>query len=196
MIGGRRCELPRPRVWRLVLCVLAFVLAPLSALRAQPASSFNAAEAQVQAAYVYKFIGFVEWPQEVFAAPDQALVIGVLGADDIAEELEGLLSARKPERRPLAVRRFSHDEAIAAQVLVVGTLDRPVLNRVLDQVRGAPVLVISRDRLADAPEVMINFITLKQRVRFEVALEPATRSRLRLSALMLSVAHKVTGDGP
>lgn len=196
MIAGRRCEPPRPRAWRLVLCVLVFVFAPLSVLRAQSASQMNAAEAQVQAAYVYKFIGFVEWPQEVFATPDQALIIGVLGADDIAEELEGLLSARKTERRPLSVRRFGHDETIAAHVLVVGTLDRPVLKRVLDQVRGTPVLVVSRDRLADAPEVMINFITLKQRVRFEVALAPVTRSRLRLSALMLSVAHKVTGDAP
>jgi len=39
---------------------------------------------------------------------------------------------------------------------------------------------------------MINFVSAGARVRFDVALPPAERSRLRISARLLSVARKVT----
>lgn len=186
---------PRVQASRLALAI-AWLAILFSSASAQPAGAANAAEAQVQAAYIYKFIGFAEWPEGTFSTPDEPLVIGVIGADDIAAELEGLVAGRAVERRRLEIRRLSDDKPIALHVLVIGSLGRSALDRILDDVRGDPVLVVSRERIAEAPEVMINFVTLQQRVRFEVALASAARSRIRFSALMLSAAHRVNGEQP
>ncbi|HZE91172.1 MAG TPA: YfiR family protein, partial [Rhizobacter sp.] len=44
----------------------------------------SSAESQVKAAFLYKFLNFVEWPPQSFASGDSPIVIGVVGADRIA----------------------------------------------------------------------------------------------------------------
>ena len=68
----------------LVLLALA-----CAGVRAQTA---DALERQAKAAYLYKFAGFVEWPDGCFARPDSALVIGVQGGGALpaGPEAEGV----------------------------------------------------------------------------------------------------------
>jgi len=184
--------MPALRSWISVLAWLALGFAPALA---QPAASLNAAEYEVKAAYVYKFTSFVEWPADTFATADSPLVIGVIGADDIAAAIKPLVAGQTVDRHPVQVRRLDGKSALAAvQILLIGSVDKATLERTLNEVRGKPVLVISSNRLANAPEVMINFVTLDRRVRFEVAMAPVLQSRMRLSALMLSAAQNVWRD--
>lgn len=174
---------------------LAWFAAASSPLLAQSTQPLDAAEYQVKAAYVYKFVSFVEWPDDAFPTADSPLVIGVIGADDIAAALKAIVERQTVNHRRLVVRRLDGKAtADALQVLVIGAVDRTTLDRTLKNVHGRPVLVVSSQKLDDAPEVMINFVTLERRVRFEVSLDPATQSRLRMSALMLSVAYRVSRE--
>lgn len=176
--------------WALAASWLAFGSAPAFA---QPVPHPDARESQVKAAYVYKFTEYVEWPADVFAKQDAPLVIGVIGAYDIAAALEVVVEGKAVDQHRVQVRRLDGDAAAdAVHVLVIGALDRPTLERTLTSVRGKPVLVVSSERLPQAPGVMIDFVVLEQRVRFEVMLAPVSQSRMRLSSRMLSVAHRVT----
>ncbi len=74
--------------------------------------------------YLYKFAGYVEWPENSFARPDTPLTFGVMGDETVAAELARLVAGRSVEGRPLAVRRVKEGEPLAGlQVLFIGRAD-------------------------------------------------------------------------
>lgn len=174
-----------PSVWLLVL------LAALWPLLAH-AQTNSGLERQVKAAYLYKFAGFVEWPDGSFTRPDSAVVIGVAGADALAEQLEQIVAGHTANGRPLQVRRIRRGDGLAGvHMLFVAAQDKTLAQDLLSASRGQPVLTVT-----DADETfglgsMINFVIAEERLRFEVSLKPAQAARLKISARMLSAAYRV-----
>jgi hypothetical protein len=179
-----------------VRTVLAIVSLAASALAAAQAPA--PLERAVKAAYVYKFLAYVDWPASAFDAPDAPLVIGVLGADAIADELQGIVAGRAVGERAVQVRRLREGEAATdVHVLVVGrgeTARLPALARAL---QGRPTLIVGESPGALGSGAMINLVVASDgRVRFEVAQDAAERSGLRLSSRMLALARTVRTGGP
>lgn len=152
-------------------------------------------EQQVKAAYLYKFAGFVEWPEGSFARPDSPLVIGVAGADALAEQLEQTVAGHSANGRPLQVRRLRRGEAPAGlHMLFVGTLERGALQELLAAARSQPVLTVSESDEVHALGSMVNFVLAGDKLRFEVALKPVSSVRMKISARMLAAALRVQGS--
>lgn len=167
-----------------VACTLALFGLPL---KAQDATVL---EARVKAAFLYKFAAYVEWPAEVHAR--SPLVIGVIGADEIAHELLQLVTVRPSDARPAMVRRLGVGDATDdLHILFVGrTVARP-LDPVLRRAQRDGVLTVTESEEAFAHGSVINFKLVEGRVRFDVSLPAAEQSGLRLSARLLAVAHRV-----
>src|SRR6185369_4048979 len=105
---------PLSAIARLALAVIALCLAQGG--WAQPVP-----ETSVKAALLYKFASYVEWPPEAFASPDTPFVIGVIGADELAGELEQLVRSRTVNNRRIMVRRVKEGEMLAGiHMLFVG----------------------------------------------------------------------------
>lgn len=171
-----------PRAW------LAALLLALPALTAAQADR----EVQVKAAFLYKFGDFVEWPAAAFAGPDGVFVIGVVGADGVAEELEKVVTGRTVQERAVVVRRLRRGEPLGRlHVLFVGQAEAARLPDLAAAAQGQPVLVVSESENATARGSMINFVSDEGRVRFDVALPSAERGNLKISARLLSVARRV-----
>ena len=154
---------------------------------AQPAQL----EVQVKAAYLYKFAGFVDWPAPAFARPDSPLVIGVAGNDELAAQLEHVVSGRSVGGHPLAVRRVHRGDALAGlHVLYAGSGDAAG-TALLAAARGLPLLTVGD--ADDAPSAMIRFHMVEGRLRFGVALAQVGPSGLKISARLLAAAWRVTG---
>lgn len=168
----------------LVLLALA-----CAGVRAQAA---DALERQAKAAYLYKFAGFVEWPDGCFARPDSALVIGVQGADALADQLEQTVAGHSANGRAILVRKLRRGEpASGLHILFLGALDRAALQEALAASRNQPVLTVSDSDQAHTLGSMINFIVAGDKLRFEVALKPVAAARMKISARMLAAAYKV-----
>src|SRR6267142_5432188 len=89
-------------------------------------------EQRVKAAFLFKFGGYVEWPERVFPRSDSPLVIGVAGADVLAEELSRITSGRTMNGRPVIVRRVrSGEQATGVHVLFVGRSEAGRLGELL-----------------------------------------------------------------
>ena len=58
----------------------------------------------VKATFLYRFASFVEWPEDAPAGP---LVIGVAGGDEVARQLDDLLTRVNVNGREAQVRRVS-----------------------------------------------------------------------------------------
>ncbi|HWJ95444.1 MAG TPA: YfiR family protein [Telluria sp.] len=153
-------------------------------------------EQQLKAAYLYKFAGFVEWPEGA-VAPGATLVIGVAGDDALARQLVLLVAGRRAGGHLVEVRTVRPGAPLdGLHVLFVGTLPGDELAAVLAAARALPVLTVADADGAAAPGSMVNFVLRDERLRFAVALAQVAPSRLRISARMLAAASSVTGAAP
>jgi len=152
-------------------------------------------ERQVKAAYLYKFAGFVEWPETSFARPDSPLQIGVAGSDMLAEALEKIVAGRTVNGRALKVRRVQPGEPLTdLHILFVdSSLERTVMTQMLGAAQGHSLLTVSDSEEAIGAGCMINFVVADDKLRFDVMMRHVAPSRLRISARMLAVAHRVRG---
>jgi len=173
-------------IQRFLIVALALLALPVLA---QPNRN---AEAQIKAAFLYKFGGFVEWPARVFERGDSAFAIGVLGADAVASELESLVPGRTVQGRPVAVRKLKRGDPLAGlHILFVGGSESARIAEILGAAKTQPLLVVSESDDAFSQGSMINFVAVEDKVRFDVALPPAERGQLKISARLLAVARKV-----
>lgn len=164
-------------------CALALLLFSC-ALLAQPQ------EHEVKAAFLFKFPSFVEWPKEALGAGP--LVIGVAGADAVADELEAIAAGRSVQGRPVQVRRQRPGESLhGLHVLFIGQGQGAQLAEAQRAAPAQPLLLVCEWPSALESGAVVNFVRGDARVRFEVSLEAAERRGLRVSARMLAVAQRV-----
>ena len=186
--------------WKLLgwglACVLLVALSMARGVGAQAAPQTTEISRQVKAAYLYKFTSYTEWPRGAFADPGSPIVIGVMGDDTLAEELEQVVVGRTVNGRPLAVRKFRRGEVSLAGVhmLFVGRADKSRLAEMLSTLKGRPILTVTDADDALTLGSMINFVVTGERLRFEVALATTEVSRIKISALMLAAAYRVVKE--
>lgn len=154
-------------------------------------------QAQVKAAYLYKFAGYVEWPPNAFADATTPFIIGVVGAGDIAEELNKLKSGRAVNEHPVEIRILKPgDVTRGVQLVFVGGADITQLRRALDNYKASPTLTISDIPGAVDAGCVINFVMVDNRIRFEISLGNAERQGLKVSSRLLAVAQRVDAGRP
>ncbi|HEU4618570.1 MAG TPA: YfiR family protein [Gammaproteobacteria bacterium] len=181
------------------LLALAFAWAATRATlaqapRAAPLADASYSQAQVKAAFLYRFGSYVRWP--TLATPDDSITIDVLDDPEIAAELESFAAGRKIEGRSVRVRRIRTIEALADdQILFIGSDENPRLDRIIEAVGKKPILIVTDAQGGLAAGAMINFQVLDQRVRFEISLSHARAAGLDLSSRLLAAAIKVETSG-
>ncbi len=152
-------------------------------------------EDEVEAAFLYRFAGYVDWPAEALSSQD--FTIAVLGSDAIAQELERILPHHSLKNRPAQVRRIrSLDELRDAQILFVGPQFNDELKSIISRLDYRPILVVSASDRGLEDGSCVNFLFVDRRVRFEVSLTAADHVGLRVSSELLSVAVRVQGRNP
>jgi len=162
----------------------------LGTLHPRLASAEAASEAQVKAAFLFRFTHYVRWPAS--AAPVDNVTIAILGDDPVASELLKLAQSRKAKGDQLHVQRISSvTEGFDAHVLYVSANYRGDLRETLKAVAERPVLTVT-----DAPNALdlgavVNFMIADRRVRFEVSVLSAQRAGIHVSPELLSVAARV-----
>lgn len=175
-----------------LLLAAATVTAPRAL--AQPAGT-QALERRVKAAFLYKFLGYADFPSSAFADAGAPLTIGVVGSDDMAHELARIAAGRVIAGRPIAVRQVRENETPpAVHLLFVSGSDSERAGRVL---RGAPgaLLTVTECDLGLRYGSVINFRIVDERVRFDVSLDAAEKKNVKLSSRLLTVANRVQKGG-
>ena len=176
------------RVRALALFLVAFA-AFAGIARAQAVS-----EPAVKAAFLYKFIGYVEWPPSALP-PDVPYVIGTLGGDDVASELERIVAARSINGRRVTVRRLREGEPVRGVHVLYLARGQANVPEILRAERGQPVLTVTESERGLQQGGIVNLVTLEDRVGFEVSLDAAEQAGLVISSRMLAVAKRVVGRG-
>lgn len=183
----------RARLIALMLCalVLGGTLGQPAPVHAQTAS-LEASEEKLEAAYMLKFLNYVEWPAASFAAPDAPYRIAVVGDDAVAEEMARVSAGKTVNNRPIVVSRLGASDSMNdIDMLFIGRSDRASATALLARLRTQAVLTVTASEGGLDMGSIVNFRIVDNRVRFEVSLDAADRAGLKLSARLLGVAINV-----
>lgn len=180
---------------QLAACIVGcmLVLVAWSAPSPYEEGSPPVAEQRIKAAFLYKFLSYVEWPASAIADDAAPIVIGVIGADDIADELRAIVAGRTLNRHPIEVRTLDGAQPLPAtlRVLFVGRDDPALLARLAPQAQRQAILLVTDFTDGLDRGSVINLVLRDNHVRFEVSLDAAQRSGLKVSSRMLAVALAV-----
>lgn len=179
------------------LAMVALVVLAAVPVRGQNGGEPSAPERRVKAAFLYKFLGYTEFPASAFADAAAPVVIGVIGADELAAELARIVVGRTVQSRSMVVKVLREgDAADGVHLLFVGGNDASRVRAVLKALAPGPVLVVSEADDGLQQGSVINFRVVDARVRFDVSLEAAERNSVKLSSRLLSVANHVQKGAP
>ena len=148
-------------------------------------------ERSVKAAFLYKFLGYMEFP----ADPGPSLVVGVLGADEVAAELAQITSGRNVGNRSISVRKLAEGDALTGLNLLFVGGDGALPEAALRAAEKNGTVTVTERESGLQNGSVINFRLVDDRVRFEVSLPAAERCNVRLSSRLLSVAYYVQKGG-
>ena len=173
------------------LCaVLAALLAPMDGAVAR--SEGVSIEYQIKAAYLAKFVPFVDWPAGSLA-PGAPIVLCVAGDNPFGPAFAAL-GRQMIGDHPVVPRRLSRVEAgSGCHVLYVRASRAQPIAEVLAAVRGAPVLTVTDAASGDPARGIVHFVVAQNRVRFMVDAEAAAHNHLAISSKLQSLA--ITRDG-
>jgi hypothetical protein len=187
------------RAWRAAGLAAALVAALVASAPCGAQSAGQGMEYQVKAAFIYKFAGYVDWPEGALGPPEAPFTIGVVGSDPLVEELTQVVGDRQLNERNVSVRKLKMGDSLAnVRILFIGHgagLSLPA-GQLQQWTQQRPVLVVTESEgMLDKGGSMINFIVVERRVRFEISLDAVEKSGLRLSSRLLAVAQKVSSTG-
>jgi hypothetical protein len=181
----------------LVILCLAVVLSPMSVYRA--AAREPASEESVKAAILFNLIRFVEWPPSAVPNPSAPRVVAIFGQDALQKRLVELAASEELSLQVsvLEIRELDQLKSCrdSIQVLYVARSAQQFMPRILNLVQARPVLTAGDGEGFVMQGGMINFVRQDNRIRFDINLDQAAKSRLKMSSKLFDLARVIVKYG-
>ncbi len=173
------------------ILIVAFFSLGIHLLTPPDSSSAAPIEYQVKAAFIYKFINFIEWPDHVWNNSADTIIIGVFGENPILEALYSI-PRQKFKGRQIKIKKIKNLQDLkASHIAVIGEAGNLDLKNIFDHLKRAGVLTIGDTKEFARKGGMINFYLEKEKVRFEMNPEAAEEADLKISSKILRLAKIV-----
>ena len=173
---------------------IAFMLVTFST-HAIEAQTNPPSEYQIEAAFLFNFAKFVDWPTDSFTNP-HSFAICVLGKDPFGHLLDDALLNKTIADRSVVIERLKdNSEVRRCQTVFVSSSESAHLAEILESLRGANVLLVGETAGFAASGGIIEFTLEDGHVRFTINTDAADRAGLKFSAKLLSLAKIVHDEG-
>lgn len=147
-------------------------------------------EYKLKAAFLFHFSQFVDWPARSFSDGQAPFVIGVLGNNPFAADLEQTIHGKIVGNHLLTVKQFHSLAEVATncQILFISSSEQARLPEIFLSLAGSNILTVGEaDNFGEAGG-MIHFVLEGTKIRFRVNEVAATRAGLKISAKLLNLA--------
>lgn len=182
-------ELILYRILLHILLILGFFSA---AVPTQAASASD--EYQIKAAYLYNFAKFITWPDSSITDENEPFIIGVLGPDSFNGSLKPL-TAKTVNKRPIVIRQFKKPEEVEhCQILYLEFTDDKPLEQTLKELSDKAIVTVSDQKGFAVHGGIIQFIKLRDRLRFIINKTIADKQNIKIGSQLLSLAIDVLED--
>jgi len=147
---------------------------------------------QIEAAFIYNFARFVDWPTQAFTDASSPMVIGVLGKNRFGSDLAQMISGKAIRGHPLQFKECaSLADATHCQVLFVSDSEKNHLSKDISALGGDSVLTVSETDNFIAAGGMIDLRIVNDKMRFDINNSAAKTAGLTISSKLLSLAMSV-----
>ncbi|MHC4130927.1 MAG: YfiR family protein [Planctomycetota bacterium] len=201
---GRKMKL-KSYIFSITVLLLLLFAVPnqVSADTAQVQSS------QVKAAFIYNFIKFIDWPQEKAEDVNKPLTVGIFGSSPFGNAFDKIKDSQIRGRK-VVVKYFESfanvkggeqkqneeiqkkiNEFGQCDVLFICASEAKFFKRVLQPLEIYHVLTISDTKGFLEEGGIINFVMEEKKVRFEINMASAKRSKLEVRSKLLRLAKRV-----
>lgn len=176
------------RAWLSLLCVAMASLSPAGAHAAES----EASEAAIQAAYIFNFARFTEWPASAFANRSSALNYCQFGKREALTGAMVSLVDRPIQGHPLRIVQTDRIEDLKnCHLLFVAESDAKRRSLILQTLGAQNTLTISDIDGFAREGGMIGLMRVGSRLRFDINRTQTQRAGLRLAADLLSLASAI-----
>ncbi len=200
------------RIKACIFVVIALALLVVPIVPRARADSAKSKEYQIKAAFIYNFIKFVDWPEEKMADSNEPIIIGIIGKDPFGRVFEPIKN-KKVKNRIVVIKRFKSFEEIKK----LGEHDKAEFDRNINYLRKCHLLFVCSSEKDKVKEVLalvkdhsvltvadtkgflefggiINFLMVDKKVRFEINVTAAKKSKLKISSKLLRLAKRVVKE--
>ncbi|MBN2481650.1 MAG: YfiR family protein [Bacteroidales bacterium] len=141
---------------------------------------------RAQTLFIYNFCLLTEWPDGYRTGP---FIIGVLGDSEITGELESYMSDRKVGSQNIRIVQFNASKDITrCHILFVPFSKTRMIPEISRHLAGkSTLLVTERSGALDAGSA-INFVIVREKMKFEVRTENADKYGISLSSELQEMA--------
>jgi hypothetical protein len=154
--------------------------------------SVSNSEYDIKAAFLFHFAQFVEWPSDAFKEQGSPVTYCTIGDDPFHGALDRALAGRILGMRPLHVQHLKASQQIqSCQIVFLGANEKNVMAATLATLRLDPILTVGDSEHFVQEGGMIGFLLEDNKVRFEINLEAAERSNLKISSKLVTLARNV-----
>lgn len=148
-------------------------------------------EYDIKAAFVYNFIKFVEWPENLMNSSDE-ISIAILGRDPFRGKLDKLIAGKLVKNRRLTVDRYSDIRQIQfCHVLFISNSEKRDLRSIFASIKNKNFLTIGESSNFLKRGGIIKFLEYDNKVRFEINLKKAHATKLKISSRLLRLADNL-----
>ena len=131
-------------------------------------SNAQANEYLLKAGYIEKIIHFIEWP-EIQNKNDSIFKINVFGDDKFYYALGEIFNKVNVKNKKVKIRTITNiEELTESQLLFIPNIKTSELSKVLNYVKGKPILTISDSEGFAEAGGFINFYEYENKLRFEI----------------------------
>lgn len=173
--------------WRHAPLTLSFLVTLLSAVAVLASRD----EYQVKAAFLLNFAKLVKWPESVWPAAGEPIVLGVMGEESVTKAMSEKLAGAKVGDHPVAVRILSRSSEVAGCHIVFMATGHD--NRaILKAARSHAALSVGESEGFATRGGVINFFNEGKKLRFEINTTAAAEAGLKISSRLLRLAKLVS----
>ncbi|MBC8094664.1 MAG: YfiR family protein [Akkermansiaceae bacterium] len=147
-------------------------------------------EYQLKAVFLFNFAQFTHWPTNAFTNGESPIVIGVLGIDPFGDVLEETVRDETVNGRKLVIERYRRLEEIqSCHILFISQSETRRLDRILESLRGKPVLTVGDIDPAFGQHLAIRFLPENNRLRIRINIDSVSDAGLTISSKLLRAAE-------
>ena len=176
---------------KLIVLVMLVLQAP------QPAYAQTATdEYKVKAAFLFHFAQLVDWPSDAFKAGDQSFNLCIFDDEPHRQELQSTLEGKPIGARVAHVRLLNQTQpAQGCNILFLGRDESRRQIAVIRNLRGQPVLTVGEADNFLSEGGIIRLHLEQDKIRFDINVDAAGSSQLKISSRLLLLASSVTLGG-
>jgi len=172
--------------YKLAMLFLIGITLPISTVMAEKTSTPE----KIKAAYTYQFTKFVNWPSTAFS-DNNTLFVCILGQENINDEFNSLNQRKIEDRHIKVIQIFDINDINKCQILYISESEKYRLATIIEYLNNKPILSISSMQDFAKLGGIIDFVLIKNKVRFEINMISVKRSQLQVSAKLLEVSIRV-----